>query len=395
MTKKNKIRITLAVILLMAGGFLWTFNWNPLVPVGFLTTLPANKEQKETYANRKYKKVKKQVASCLNPKIASIKTAKNIVDSDGYKKMWGYIDKIERAANALKAMQSAYDVLGNANPDAAVETMQFFVGKFNDDILALPKEADFAMIDAMCDPSIEWETKYWLSQWLGDRNGKEALPLFREIAQSEDEPFLLRISVIDQIGRLEDKEASNLLVGLLDNPDSILRSKGSSTLRDITDQGDEHIYEILSSHLYSEKDETVRGCLLGSMFMIGGDKALPEAKEILKTATGDEKITVAFLLADIHSDDSFEMLKDMYDPRDESSFSVVISSLAKLEMKEANEFLYGIIEEANGLNSVMAAEYLKDQKQKGAIPYIEKALEKETKEEFIGDYKEILAQLNQ
>ncbi|MFH1565237.1 MAG: hypothetical protein ABIC82_05360 [bacterium] len=400
MTKKKKIVIIIlaAVLLtggLMAGWFLWTFSGNLSVPKDFLTMLPATKEQKELYGNRKNKKSKKQIESCADPKIAQIKTTKSVVDSDGYKKMWGYIDDMERLANGLKVMQTAYDIFGDANPDAVRETLPYFMEKTFEEILALPKGADFAMIDAMCDPSLEWETKFWLSQILGNRGAHEALPLFREIAEDENEPFSLRVSSMDQIGSLRDGEASNLMVGLLDNNDDIIRDKASAILRDITDQGNEQIYKEVSSRYYTEEDEVVKGCLLGSMIAIGGDMSIPEVREILKNATRDEKDTIAILLENVHSDSSVELLKDMYDPQDENSFSLVISSLASLGTEEANQFLYEIIEEANGLNSVMAAEYLKDQKQKGAILYIKKALEKETNEEFIKNYEEILTQLNQ
>lgn len=403
MSKKKKIRIAVwSVILFTVFSFLWTFNWNPLVPVSFLATLPANKEKKEMYANRKYKKVKEPLkVSCVNPENATVKKPENAVDTidivntEGYRKMRGYINELERAANALKAIQTTYDVFGTVNPDAIVDILPFLIMKKVEDIMALPKEADFAMIDAMCDPSIEWETKYCLSQLLGDRGAREALPIFREIAEDENEPFLLRITSIDQLGTLEDREARNLFVDLLDNPDNILRDKGSSTLRDITDQGDEEIYGIVSSHFYDEKDEVVRECLLGTMILIGGEDSLPEVKEILKTATRGEKITTVFSLEDIHSETSFEMLKDMYDPQDEDSFSLVISSLAKLEMEEANEFLYGIIEEVNGGNSVMAASYLIDQRNKEVIPYIEQALKQETNEEFIRCYQDMLKKTDQ
>jgi len=251
------------------------------------------------------------------------------------------------------------------------------------------------MIDAMCDPSLEWETKFWLSQILGDRNATEALPLFREIAEDENEPFSLRVSSIDQIGNLKDSEANDLLVGLLDNNDDIIRDKASAILRDTTEQGDEQIYEVISSHYYSEKDETVKECLLGSMIVIGGEKALPEVREILKTATRGEKDNIAILLRDVHSDASVELLKEMYDPSNEDSSNFVISSLAKLETKEANEFLYGIIEEVNGINSLMATGYLTDQQNKEVIPYIEKALEKETNQLFIKDYQDCLNKLKQ
>lgn len=401
MSKKNKIGITvLTVILLILTviGFFWTFSFNLQTPAGFLIILPANQEQKKMYidSHRKNDKTKKQMASCPKRQIASTETAENIVDSDDYQQMRKHVNTFERAANALKIVQTVYDIFGEANPDAVREALPFLFEKSYDEIMAMSKEADYAMIDAMCEPGLEWETKFWLSQLLGDRNAKEALPLFREIAGDEDEPFGLRVSVIDQIGILEDREASNLLVGLLDNRDDIIRDKASATLRDITDQGDERIYGIISSHYYTEQDATVKDCLLGSIIVIGGEKALPEIKEILKTATRDEKDTIAILLKDVHSDGSVEILKEMYDPQDEGGLSTsIISSLAKLGTEEANQFLYGIIEEVNGINSVMAADYLKDQKQKSAIPHIKKALSKETNEEFIKDYEEILTQLNQ
>lgn len=401
MSKKNKIGITvLTVILLILTviGFFWIFDFNPLIPGGFLTILPADQRQKEMYisSNRKNDKAKKQMASCPKRQIASTETAENIVDSDDYQQMRKHINILERAANTLKIIQTAYDIFGEANPDAVREALPFLFKKSYEEIMALSKEADYAMIDAMCEPGIEWETKFWLSQLLGDRNAKEALPLFREIAGDEDEPFGLRVSVIDQIRTLEDREASNLLVGLLDNRDDIIRDKASATLRDITDQGDERIYGIISSHYYAEQDETVKFCLLGSIIVIGGEKALPEIREILKTATPWEKENIALRLVDVRSDGSVEILKEMYDPQQKGGLSTsIISSLAELGTEEANQFLYGIIEESNGINSVMAADYLKDQKQKGAIPHIKRALSKETNEEFIRDYEEILTQLNQ
>ncbi|MFH1565303.1 MAG: hypothetical protein ABIC82_05690 [bacterium] len=400
MSKKNKIRITvLAVILLiagvMAGWFLWTFKGDLSVPKDFLTMLPANQEQKELYGNRNNKKSKKQIVSCVNPQNTHIETAKNAVDSDAYKQMWGYIDDMERLANGLKTIQAAYDIFGDANPDAVRETLPYVMTKSFEEILALPKEADYAMIDAMCDPSLEWETKFWLSQLLGERGAREALPLFREIAGDENKPFSLRVSSMDQIRRFGDKDASNLMVGLLDNNDDIIRDKASSTLRDITDQGDENIYGIISSHFYNEKDETVKNCLLGSMIVIGGDEAVPEIREILKVATRDEKYTIAILLEDVHSDASIDLLKDMYDPQNEDLSTSVISSLAKLEMEEANEFLYGIIEEVNGSNSVMAASYLIDQHNEEAIPYIKEAMVKEINEEFIKCYRDMLGRAGQ
>ncbi len=402
MTKKRKIGIIIGVVIFLlagaiAGWFLWTFNGNLSVPKDFLTLLPATQEQKEMYisSNRKNKKSKKQIVSCLNPQGVRIKTAKSVADSDGYKKMWGYVDEMERLANGLKVLQAAYDIFGDANPDAVREDLPYFMEKSFEDILALPKEADFAMIDAMCDPSLEWETKYWLSQILGNREAREALPLFREIAGDEDEPFGLRVSSMDQIGILGDRDASNLMVGLLDDQDDIIRDKASAALRYITDQGDENIYKEVSSRYYSEKDEIVKGCLLGSMVVIGADNAIPEVREILKTATRDEKETIAILLEDVHSDGSVELLKEMYDPQNEDLSNLVISSLAELKTDEANQFLYGIIEEVNGGNSVMAASYLIDKHDKEAIPYIEKALEKETNEEFIKCYQDMLGRADQ
>lgn len=401
MTKKSKIRITvLAIVLLLVFGFLWTFNFNPLIPAGFLMTLPANQEQREMYINsyRKSKKVKKPLkASCANPRDMQIKTSKNAVntvDSDGYRKMRGYINDIERAANALKTIQTTYDIFGDANPDAVREILPFLIEKFYEDIMALPKEADYAMIDAMCDPSLEWETKFWLSQILGDRNGKEALPLFREMAGDENEPFGLRVSVIDQIRSLRDRDASNLMVELLDNNDDIIRDKASATLRDTTELGDEYIYNTISSHYYTEKDANVKECLLGSMIVIGGEQALPEVREILKTATRGEKDNIAILLENVRSDASVELLKEMYDPQNENFSNLILGSLAKLEVPEANEFLYGIIEEVNGGNSVMAASYLVDQHNKEVIPYIEQALERETNEKFIRCYRDMLSRAN-
>lgn len=403
MNKKNKIRITfLAVIFLIAGGFagwfFWTFDGNTSIPKDFLVMLPATQEQKEMFGNRKHKKSKKQIASCLNPQVAQIKKAKDAVVSDGYIKMWGYIDEMEKLANGLKVMQSAYDIFGDANPDAVREALPYFMEESLEEILALPKEADFAMIDAMCDPSLEWETKYWLSQILGERKAIEALPLFREMAGDEDEAFGLRVSSMDQISMMGDRDAGDLMVKLLDDQDDIIRDKASAALRYTTDQGDEQVYETISSHFYNEQDKIVKSCLLGSMIVIGGDRAIPEVREILKTATSDQKQTIAILLEDVHSDGSVELLKEMYDPQDRQIgglSSLVISSLAKLGTKEANEFLYGIIEEANGLNSVIAAGDLTNQNHKEAIPYIEKALEEETKEEFIKNYQDFLDKLNQ
>lgn len=400
MSKKNKIRIiVLAVILLIAGviagWFLWTFNGDTSIPKDFLTMLPATPEQKEMYGNRKNKKSKKQIPSCLNPQTTQVKKTKSVFDSDGYKKMWGYIDDMERLANGLKIMQAAYDVFGDANPDATREALPYFMEKSFEEILTLPKEADFAMIDAMCDSGLEWETKFWLSQILGERRAREALPLFREIAGDEDEPFGLRVSSMDQISMLGDREAGDLMVRLLDDQDDIIRDKASAALRYITNQGDEQVYKKVSSHFYNEKDAVVKSSLLGSIVVIGADNAIPEVREILKTATRDEKETIAILLEYVHSDGSVELLKDMYDPQNKDLSILVTSSLAALETEEANEFLYGVVEEANGMISVMAADDLVKHKQKGAIPHIEEALKKEANEEFIKYYEESIMQLNQ
>lgn len=401
MSKKSKIKIMIwTVILLMVGGFLFVFNFNPLVPVSFLATLPANQEQKEMYENRKSAKVKKPKeefkTSCQNSKTARVQNANNQVEiidvtkTEGYKKMQGYINKLERSANALKAIQKTYDVFGYANPDAVVDILPFLTLEWYDDMLLLPKEADFAMIDAMCDPSIEWETKYWLSQYLGHRQAKEALPLFREIAQDEEEPFLLKISSMDQIGNMQDSESKDMLVGLLDNKDDIIRDKASAILRDVTEQGDEYIYNEIASRYYAEIDKIVKTTHLGSMILIGGENALPEVREILKTGTPDEKDTVAILLEEVRSDASVDLLMDMYDPGDENLSTSVISSLAKLGTEEANEFLYEMIDEVNGGNSVMAASYLIDQRDKAVIAHIEEALQKEKNEEFIRCYQDML-----
>lgn len=400
MTKKRKILVWSIIIFLLTGIFtVWfLFKGNLIAMGGFVAGLSAPEEQSQTYKENKekFKKTKKKAKlSYLNTKNDPVKTPPDAINSEAYQQAWGYIDDIDKIAGRLKFLQSMYDILGSSNPDAVVDVAPFFMGDIYDKFMALPQEANYALMEAMYGNNVEWETKYWLSHILGNREVKEALPIFRGIASDENEMFLLRIVSLDQIGNLKDKEANNLMLELLDNPDRGIRDKASSIIQDTSAQGDEYTYEKVLNHYYNEEDKEVKGGLLTAIIIVGGEKSLPEVREILKTADSDERERIAIVLETVHTRGSFEILRDLYNPQDENASSV-INSLARLELDEANQFLYGIIEQADGLNSVMAASYLvEDHNQKGAVPYIEKALEKETKGEFIRDYEDFLNKLAQ
>lgn len=339
-----------------------------------------------------------KLESQQNPEITPIEIQK----SGSYKKAWGSINAINRIALWMRSRddstvddpssQNAYN--GDFLEGMFFLTSMFSPSTFNN---LLNLDADgvyYASMEAMYDPDIRWETKYFIAQMLGEREERRALPLFRDIVADNNGAFLVRITSIDQIGNLEDKESNDLVLSLLDDEIPIMRNKASAILRDTAEKGDEYTYELVLAHYWNEQDLAAKDCLLGTAIDIGGEKSFSDVQEILKIANKDEKETIALMLGDIHSQESFRILKELYNP-DSKDSSLVIMSLANLEMEEANEFLYGIIVENNDLLSVMAAEYLKDHKQINAISYIEEALRKEQNPEFIKNYQETLVQLRQ
>ncbi len=287
-----------------------------------------------------------------------------------------------------------YDILGSSNPDAVVDAVPYFMGNIYDRFIVLPQEANYALMEAMYDKNIAWETKYWLSHILGNREVKEALPIFRDIASDENEMFLLRIVSLDQIRRFQDHESNEVVVGLLDNEDTRIRLKAGSTIRD-TGKGVESTLEKVAEHYYNEEDPEVKDCLLGSIIVMGGEESFSVIKGILETAPQDEKESIAIFLGDIPTQNSLEILKSMYEPTNKSLSSLVISSIAMLKIEEGDNFLYEKIIEDSGILSIVAAGDLAERGQKKAIPYIEQALEKETAGLFKRDYQDFLDKLAQ
>lgn len=400
MTKKNKIIVysIAAVVALIIVGAYFFIQMNPEATGNFLVNLEQNKEVKnENKAKREeFKKAEEKAKqSKLNTGKSPIIVPADVRESENYKKAKDYISEI----NKIGAGINFYENVSSSSPDDMIEGMGYLMAGVFPSLVALKGDgAYYAIMDAMYS-NLRWETKYWLCQALGDMGEKRALPLFRDIAKDNNEIFLLRVSVLDQIGNFKDKDSNELVLSLLDNESAEVRNKASAIARDTTEPGDENTYEKVLSHYYAEEDLTVKTCLLGTAIVVGGEKALPDIERIIETAGQDEKETVAIMLSDIHTMESFDLLKRLYDPLDDNS-SLIIRALAELEMQEANEFLYNIIiddEKRNGLLSVMSAEYLKDHNQKGAIPYIKEALskEKDNKGKFINDYEKILIQLEQ
>ncbi|MFH0854206.1 MAG: HEAT repeat domain-containing protein [bacterium] len=355
----------------------------------------------EEYA-KEFKEAKKKLKfSKLNTKTNPIASKSlDVRDSEIYQQARGYIDNIESIADKIKIAQALYAMLGAANPDAVMDTMPYLMDDYYPKLVAMPKEAFYAIMDAMYDPKISWETKYWLCRAIGYRGDTEALSMFRDMADDENQLFWLRMVSMDQIRKFKDKDSNDIVLNLLSHENRELRYKASEVIRD-TGEGNEYVneyvFEKVIDSYYAEEDPEIKDCLLGSAILIGKENSFYVIEKVLDAASMDEKETVAILLRDVPSQNSFNILRSMYSLENEALSNLVLGSLAELKMPEANEFLCSIIEEANGRNSVMAAEYLKDKGQKDAIPYIETALEKERKKmsKFSKDYEEILVQLNQ
>lgn len=401
MTKKIKIKIIVwSIVVFLVAGIIsvwFLFKGDLMAMGGFIASLPVPEEQKQIYKENKekFKQAKKRAKlSYLNTKDDPVITPPDIIYSDSYRQARGYIDNIDKIAGRLKFLQGMYNILGSSNPDAVVDAMPYLIGDIYEKFKVMPKEAYYALMEAMYDKNISWETKYWLCHILGNREVKEALPIFRDIASDENEMFWLRIVAMDQIGNMKDRDANDLMIKLIDNTDREIRDKATSIIMDTAEPGDDFTYEKVLVHYYREEDEEIKGGFLTAVITIGGEKSLSDVREILKNPNCDRE-RIAVVLETVRTHESFEILRDLYDPKNHQLSNLVLSSLAELEMDEANNFLFGVIEEANGKDSVMAAEYLKDKGQKGAIPYIEMALEKEIHSVFSRDYEEILSQLKQ
>ncbi len=418
MTKKKKILIALGSLILffalIATSFYSVLRTSSKTIDNVLIKMAEKAEEKreEKIKKTEGEKGKTEIARIRKEreeiKSSKLMTTQNpeitpleIQQTRGYEKTWGSINTINRVALWLRSRDSSNIDDPSVSNDETLDVIFFTTSMFSPNTFnnLLTLDADgvyYASMEAMHDPDIRWETKYFIAQLLGERGERRALPLFRDIVADENEAFLVRITSIDQIGTMKDTESNGLVLSLLDNESSIMRDKASAILRDTTEKGDDQVYEQVLAHYYAENDPSAKDCLLGTVMTLGGEKSFADIDKILEMANDDQKETVAIILGNIHTEASFEMLKKLYDPQNENSFSLVIKSLANLEMRDANEFLYGIIEKANGLNSVMAASYLvEDHNQMEAIPYIEEAMGKETNPEFINNYQELLVKFHQ
>lgn len=341
---------------------------------------------------KKYREESEEKAKLtkLNTEENPIVIPSEIDDSKSYKKAWEYITVMNRTMLLL----DTFDGLGSEKIE--MEGVGIILSKPGFDLIELQGEGVyFAISEAFYNPLIRWEVKWLLSQVLGERNEKRALPMFRSIATDENEQTLLRVTAFDQMRTFKDRDSYDIAISMMDDKLPIIRDKASVLLRDIAERGDEYAYEQTLAHYYNEQELNARECLIGTAMSIGGEKSFADIREIIKkedTDKGDKEI-IAINLGDFPCQESFEMLKELYSPQDDNLTMLVTDSMAKLEMDESNQFLYDIVEEANGIISVMAAGDLVNHRQIEAIPYIQKALAKETNPEFINNYQEFLNKL--
>ncbi|TRZ77263.1 HEAT repeat domain-containing protein [bacterium] len=357
-------------------------------------------EQGETEANR----IKEAQENAENSKLVTQGnpevTSTDITKSRSYKKAWGSINAINRVALWLKSREGVEaddpsDLNGGILDGIFYAGPMIYSNTFNN---LLELEADgvyYASMEALYDPDISWEAKYFIVQILGNREERRALPVFREIIQDEDEAILVRITAIDQISGLEDHESNDLILSFLDDKLPVMRKKASTALRGTAEKGDMHTYSKVVSRYWAEDDSEVKSCLVGTMIVVGQEESFQDVEKILETAIDEERITIIGNLQDIHTLESFGILKKLYDPKDENIAIFTVSSMARLELPEANEFLCDIVKEANGIISIMAAGSLVEYKQTGAIRYIEEALKKEKDPEFIDSYQRKLKELQE
>lgn len=357
-------------------------------------------EQGEEEAARVSESVKKIKNSKLQTENKPESAPSNIYNSRDYMKTRESINAINRIALWIRSRSASEIDDPSDSEDSTLSKIFFWTSIISpsafDNIFNLDSDsAYYAFIDAMYDPDIRWEAKYFITQIMGEKGERRTLPLFREIITDNNEALLLRVTAIDQIRSMQDKDSSDHVLKLLDDESPIMRNKASATLRDTAELQDEHVYEKVLTQYFEEEDLNARLCMLGTAMFIGKEQSLNDAEEIIKTATQLEKEIIAMGLGDIPTHESFKILKELYDPGNKDLTILVTASMAKINIDEANEFLYNVVSQANGIISIMAADDLLEYQRIEAIPYVQEALNKEHNPEFINDYQEILNQLRQ
>lgn len=410
MSKKNKVLIILGsallIIIISVRSFYFVLRVNSKRIDNFLVKTEENAQNKKVeeivkkQGNQEAKKIIDAHEKVKNSKLNNRKNPEiipeNIHESRGYKKAWESINAINRIALWIRSRENSGIDNPSVSNDDLLEGMFFLTSMLSPSTFnnLLNLDADsvyYASLDAMYSPNLRWETKYFLVQMLGERQEQRALPLFREIITDGNEALLLRISAIDQIGILKDYDSNDLILDLLNDESSVMRNKAAAILRDTAERGDDNTYQQILSHYYMEENSEVRSCLLGTAINIKQKESFPDINKMLKFANPNEREAVAIEVGYIPSKESFEILRELYDPQNKDLSIIVSGSMAKLDIEEADQFLCEIIGQANGIISVIAAGDLLDYKKAEAIPYIEEALVKETNPEFINNYQEILA----
>lgn len=412
MSKKKKILVILVSAVLMLIAIVMSIQFalksNSEKIDDFLIrweeSAQAKKEEKvrKTEGEEKTNKIRKaremQKTSKLRTQPIREEVPENIRDSKCYRKAWDSIDSLNRIILGLRIYdKDTYDDPSSDNFDFLEGTFfltsMFSPSTFNN-LLSLDADSVYyAVMEAMYDPDIRWETKYFITQITGEREERRLLPIFREIVADVNEARFLRVTAIDQISSMKDRDSIDIALTLLDDELPVMRDKASSALSSMAEPEDKFIYDQVLSHFYQESDPVVKASHLGAIIFIGKERSLLDVEKILETATNDEKQSAIVNLSGVHTKESFEILKRLYDPQNEDMTILVTSSMAKLSIDDANQFLCDVVSQANGMISVMAADDLVEHNQVIAIPYLEEALQKEQNPEFINNYKEMLIKL--
>lgn len=417
MSKKRKILIVLGSIILLIAVFIISFYYvlriNSKIVDNFLINYEEKAEKRKEEKLEKtqgekgkaeVKRIREAREKAKNSKLKTQEDTKviplEIKKTRSYKKAQESINTINRIALWLRATNNSSIDDPSVKNDDLLEGIFFYMSFFSPrtfpDLQTLDADSVYyAAVEAMYDPDIRWETKYFICQVLGEREERRALPIFRNIVEDYNEAFLLRITAIDQIGTFKDKGSNGLVLKLLDDELPVMRDKATDIVCETAEAGDEQTYEQILAHYHKEEDPTVKASLLGAAITIGRERSLADIEKILETTTLNEEDAVIANITRIRTKESFEILEKLYNPQDEDRAIYIASSMAKLELDEANTFLYNVVSQANGIISVMAADDLAKYNKIEVIPYIEEALQKEQNPEFINNYKETLAQLSQ
>ena len=184
----------------------------------------------------------------------------------------------------------------------------------------------------------------YLVESLKSKNAKErmgAIVVLGEIKDSEVVPPLIQAfkesrhkkeksTMALVLGKIGDRRASSVLLEALDDPSTTIQASSATALGMLKEE--KAIPKLVT--LYRKGDENMRNCIQRAIRRIG-DESFSEFKEILKTSSPENKLTVINILDNMRfEDESTKLLKEAL--KDENPYIQLYAAVALSRRSDAS-----------------------------------------------------------